>query len=99
MHLIDSLAYHEKHALIKVVDSLNVGVLLSNENIQDALIKITEGLNKHYVEFCSKQTSEVEEETYILKVLQRKESERMKLLRTGCLEEHSKDIVQYQDDL
>lgn len=91
MRFMDSLAYHEKNALIKVVDALNVGVLLTDAKIQGALIEITEGLNKHYAEFCNIQTSDVEEETYILKVLQQKESERLELQDLGNLEEQSKD--------
>ena len=76
MRLIDSLAYHEINALKKVNESLNVGILLSDEKIQNALEEITKGLNKHYKEFCELQTAGVEEETHILKVLEQKEKER-----------------------
>lgn len=76
MRLIDSLAYHEINALKKVNKSLNIGILLSDEKIQNALVEITKGLNKHYKKFCDLKTAEVEEETFILKILEQKEKER-----------------------
>lgn len=77
MRLIDSLTYHEINALKKVNKSLNIGILLTDEKIQDALVEITKGLNKHYKEFCDLQNAEVVEETYILKMLDKKENERL----------------------
>lgn len=85
MRLIDSLAYHELNALKKVNKSLNVGVLLTDEKIQDALVEITKGLNNHYAEFCRVKTADVEEETYILKVLQQRELERLEFNKTDEL--------------
>jgi len=88
MRLIDSLAYHELNALKEVNKSLNVGVLLTDEKIQKALIEITKGLNKHYAEFCNIKTANVEEETYILKILEQKKSERLDCTDTSLINEN-----------
>lgn len=82
MRLIDSLSYHEKNALEKVNKSLDVGILLTDEKINNALVEITKGLNKIYKEFCDLQTADIEEEIYILKVLEQKEKER-KMIGNG----------------
>ncbi len=79
MRLIDSLTYHEKNALLEVEKTLGIGIMLTDEKIQNALVEITKGLNKHYMEFCNRQTADVEEETYILKMLEQKEKERLEI--------------------
>lgn len=86
MRLIDSLTYHELKALKKVNESLNVGVLLTDEKIQEALVVITKGLDKQYTEFCHLKTADVEEETYILKVLEQKKSERLDFTNSARLD-------------
>ena len=88
MRLINSLAYHELNALKEVNKSLNVGVLLTDEKIQKALIEVTKGLNKHYDEFCNIKTANVEEETYILKTLEQKKSERLNCTDTSLINEN-----------
>jgi len=85
MRLVDSLAYHELNALKELNKALNIGVLLTDEKIQEALAEITKGLNKHYAEFCHIKTANVEEETYILKTLEQKKSERLDFINTGKL--------------
>lgn len=91
MRLIDSLAHHELNALKEVNKSLNVGVLLTDEKIQEALIEITKGLNKHYAEFCNIKTANVEEETYILKTLEQKKKERLDFTNTSLINENAKN--------
>lgn len=79
MRLIDSLTYHENNALKKVGDALNLGIPITDQNIQNALGEVTRELKKHYKEFCELQTADIQQETYILKTLRQKELERLEV--------------------
>lgn len=79
MRLLDSLSYHEINALKKVWNALNLGIPITEENIQNALGEINRELKKHYKEFCELQTADIQQETFILKTIRQKELERVEL--------------------
>ncbi|RKJ75247.1 hypothetical protein D7X33_17720 [Butyricicoccus sp. 1XD8-22] len=80
MKLIDSLTFHELNALKEVANQVERGIPLSDTNIKNALIQITDGLNKQFNEFCKLQTIGVQQETLILETLKQREEERQELM-------------------